>query len=129
MYEYPLDERYTTYCIWTDSFTNEQRKRFTHRPKPNRIGTAMAKIKPYMTDEEIKRHLAAYDESGFDDLPSWLRQELKVRQLVFKKRQPTELEQWETVSDAREHRIVNKELTQEDYKDKYMKGRSITIIT
>jgi len=89
----------------------------------------MNKVKPYMTDEEIKRHLAAYDESGFDDLPSWLQSELKVRQLVFKKRQPTELEQWETVSDAREHRIVNKELTQEDYKDKYMKGRSITIIT
>ena len=82
-----------------------------------------------MTDEEIKRHLAEYDESGFDDLPGWLQSELKVRQLVFKKRQPTDMEKWETVSDAREHRIINKELTQQDYVDKYRKGKSLTLIT
>ena len=83
----------------------------------------------YMTDEEVKQHIEEYGELGFDDLPDWLRSEITARQLVFKKRQPTELEQWETVSDAREHRILNKELTQEDYKDKYFKGKSITIIT
>jgi hypothetical protein len=126
---YPLDDKYITYCIWTTPFTNEQRKRFTCKPKPKKVITAMNKVKPYMSDEEVSRYLAEYNESGFDDIPNWLRQELKVRQLVFKKRQPTDMEKWETVSDAREHRIVNKELTQEDYKDKYMKGKSITIIT
>ena len=89
----------------------------------------MNKVKPYMSDEEVSRYLAEYDESGFDDIPNWLQQELKARNLQIPKRWPTDMEKWETVGDAREHRIVNKELTQEDYKDKYFKGKSITIIT
>jgi hypothetical protein len=42
---------------------------------------------------------------------------------------PTELEQWDTVSDAREHRIMHKELTIKDYQDKYKRGKNITLIT
>jgi hypothetical protein len=120
----PLSDNYILYCIYTP---------ITKPTKPQRVFkkvfTAMNKVKPYMTDEEVSRYLAEYDESGFDDIPNWLQQELKVRNLVIPKRQPSELEQWETVSDAREHRIINKELTQQDYVDKYRKGKSLTLIT
>jgi hypothetical protein len=89
----------------------------------------MSKMMPYMTDEELNSYLNEFSELGFDDLPSWLQTELKARQLVVTKREPTELEMWETNSDAREHRIMNKELTQQDYVDKYRKGKSLTLIT
>ena len=122
------DEDYHSYCVWIEPSTPEEREQRGKRVVAKKVFTAMNKVKPYMTDEEVKRYLAEYSESGFDDLPNWLQTELRARQLVFEKRQPTELEQWETVSDAREHRIVNIELTQEDYKDKYMKGKSLTLI-
>jgi hypothetical protein len=122
------DEDIVSYCVWVEPSTPEEREQRGKRVVAKKVFTAMSKVKPYMIDEEVKRYLAEYSESGFDDLPNWLQTELKARQLVFEKRQPTELEQWETVSDAREHRIVNKELTQEDYKDKYMKGKSLTLI-
>jgi len=43
--------------------------------------------------------------------------------------EPTEREQWDTISDAREHRIMHKELTIEDFQDKYKRGKSLTLIT
>ena len=89
----------------------------------------MIKLRPYMEDEEVNKHLSEYGELGFDDIPSWLKNEVKARNLIYEKRMPTEMEQWETVSDAREHRIMNKELTQQDYIAKYRKGKSITLIT
>jgi len=180
----PLSDNYILYCIYTP---------ITKPTKPQRVFkkvfTAMNKVKPYMTDEEVSRYLAEYDESGFDDIPNWLQQELRARNLAWnpnqqqqvkavdnprpllvksikvcekamkkkpsntiakrlkiykrvftrmgnmlikirrQRRFPTELEQWETVSDAREHRIINKELTQQDYVDKYRKGKSLTLIT
>lgn len=120
---YPLDERYTTYCIWIES-----KPRTIKAPEPKKVQTAMNKVKPYMTDKEVMRELSEFDELGFDDLPSWLKQELRARQLPIPKRFPTELEQWETVSDALEHRIVNKELTIQDYTAKYTKRLSLTLI-
>ena len=122
------DEDYDSYCVWIEIPTPEEREQRGKRVVAKKVFTAMNKVRPYMTDEEVKRYLAEYSESGFDDLPNWLQTELRARQLVFEKRQPTELEQWETVSDAREHRIANKELTQEDYKDKYMRRKSLTLI-
>ena len=89
----------------------------------------MNKVKPYMTDEEVNRHLSQYSESGFEDLPDWLRSEIRARSLVYENREPSELEQWETNHYAREHRITNKELTFNDYKDKYLNGKSLTLIT
>jgi hypothetical protein len=86
-------------------------------------------MKPYMSDEEILSALTEYDDSGYDDVPQWLKHELLARNLTFERRQPTELEQWETVSDAREHRIMNKELTIKDYQDKYKRGKSLTLVT
>jgi hypothetical protein len=116
------DGDYIRYCIWTPvTNPNRERKRVVKR-----VFTAMNKVKPYMTDEELHRELSQFDESGFDDIPNWLQQELRARQLPIPKRFPTELEQWETVSDAREHRITNNELTLKDYKDKYL-GKPLTV--
>ncbi len=87
------------------------------------------KPRKYMTDEELKQHLLEFDDLGFDDLPKWIQLELKARRLHFECRSPTELEMWETNKDAREHRITNKELTIDDYLDKYKRGKSLTLIT
>ena len=43
-----------------------------------------------------------------------------MRRIPIPKRQPTEAEMWETVSDAQEHRIMNNERTLQDIKDKYL---------
>ena len=123
-----LSEDYSIICIYLTPFTEKQRLSF-RKPKPNKVGVPMTKLKPYMTDEEVNKHLAEYGELGFDDLPSWLRHEILARNLKYDIRQPTEMEQWETVADAREHRITNKELTIKDYSDKYKRGKSLTLIT
>ena len=122
----PLGDNYVLYCIWHPS----RQKELPKKPKePKEVRTAMIKVKPYMTDEEVNRHLSQYSESGFEDIPDWLRSEIRARSLVYEKRTPSELEQWETNHDAREHRITNKELTFNDYKDKYLNGKSLTLIT
>jgi hypothetical protein len=120
----PLSEDYVLYCIWTP-VTEPTKPQHTYK----KVHTAMIKLRPYMEDEEVNKHLSEYGELGFDDIPSWLKNEVKARNLIYEKRMPTEMEQWETVSDAREHRIMNKELTQQDYIAKYRKGKSITLIT
>lgn len=82
----------------------------------------------YMTDIEVSVALLDYDDVGYEDVPDWLRSELESRNMLVARRKPTELEQWDTVADAREHRIVNKELTIQDYVDKYKHGKSLTLI-
>ena len=42
-----------------------------------------------------------YYNVGFEDLPRWLKQELQWYKVPS--REPTELEMWDTVKDAREH--------------------------
>tara|TARA_R110000751_G_scaffold50895_2_gene112053 strand:+ start:189 stop:611 length:423 start_codon:yes stop_codon:yes gene_type:complete len=120
----PLSNDYILYCIWL-----EPQERTHVTVKKYKTGVVMTKTRPYMSDEEVNAYLAEHGELGFDDMPSWLRLEVKARNLIYDSRQPTEMEQWETVSDAREHRIVNKELTQKDFSDKYRRGKSLTLIT
>jgi hypothetical protein len=88
----------------------------------------MSKMMPVHTDQDILRYVSEYDEQSFADMPDWLCVQMQVREFIFGPREPTELEQWETVADAREHRIMNNEKTLQDYKDKYFKGKSFTII-
>jgi len=84
----------------------------------------MSKIKPYMTNEEVNVALTEFGDVGYDDLPSWLKHELIARGLQFPKREPTDLERWETIMDATEHRIMNKELAIEDYINHYTGKRN-----
>jgi hypothetical protein len=73
-------EDYVRYCIWLEPFSDEYRK--ARVPTERKlIQTTVAKVKPWMTDEEVKSMLEEYGELGFDDLPGWLRKELKIRNL------------------------------------------------
>jgi len=74
-------------------------------------------------------YLAEYDELGFEELPEWLRHEIRSRDLPIPRREPTELEMWEAEKDAKEHRILHNELTIEDIKGKYMRQQPLTIFT
>lgn len=60
-------------------------------------------------------------------MPKWIKDQFLIRVTYLKPRQATEIEQWETVSDALEHRIVHKELTISDYYNTIVKGKSHTI--
>lgn len=82
---------------------------------------------PRMTNEEVLSYLNEYDELGFEDIPEWLRNELKGRCIFIEPREPTQYEMDATIEDAREHRIMNKELVLQDYIDKYKHGRQFTI--
>lgn len=86
-----------------------------------------SRLIPYRTDEDIRQLISFYDEQAFIDMPYWLRNTIIARNIRFRRRQPTELEMWETIADAREHRILNNEKTLEDYKDKYFRGRQFNI--
>lgn len=88
----------------------------------------MTRLIPYRTDEDIRQLVTYYDEQGFTDMPYLLRETIKSRSITFVRRDPTELEMWETNSDAREHRILNNEKTLEDYIDKYKRGKSFNIL-
>ena len=125
----PLGDTYSVYWLLCPPLPEEVRKRCIQRSRRKKVMTTVKKIKPYMSNEEVMSALAKYDDSGYGDVPQWLKRELQARSITFPKRQATELEQWETVSDAREHRIMHNELTIKDYQDKYKKGKSITIIT
>jgi hypothetical protein len=120
-----LDTYSTTY-IFHIPFTDAKREK-VRLQKKEETGYHVKVVKTYMTDEEVQRYLTEYGDRGYNRLPSWLKDEMKGRNLPCSTRQPTELEQWETVADAREHRIVNKELIIADYQDKYIKGRPLTI--
>jgi len=118
---------YVTLCSYVDAHSDEQRKKWTHKRQPSRIGTPH-KIKKPPTDAFLMRLLSKYDDDGYRRIPKWLRDAIESRGFVFKPRQPTEVEMWETVDDAREHRIMHRELTIRDYQDKYKRGKSLTLI-
>ena len=80
------------------------------------------------SDEELMNQLDYYNELGWEDIPDELQKSITSRTLLATKRTPTEQEQWETIADAREHRIMNKELTMKDYMDKYKYNKPFTII-
>jgi hypothetical protein len=185
------DEDYVKSHIEHTEFTDEEIKSHLKRPV-KKVETKVKKIKPYMTDDEVKATLSEYGEEGFDDLPDWLQSELRVRNLTWNEPKPlrkkmyknvidfskcisicrkalmkttgvkaqkiatrlkryenaqtrgnetteyyvidtrinpTEMQEWETVNDAKEHRIMNKELTIKDYLDKYKNRKSLTLIT
>lgn len=87
----------------------------------------MSRLAPHFTDDQLAFELMKYDEAAFSDVPENIRTLIIARNMTFDKREPTELEKWETVEDAREHRITNKELTIKDYLDYYRNGKSFTI--
>jgi|TARA_Y100000310_G_scaffold272045_1_gene286817 hypothetical protein len=87
----------------------------------------MSLLAPHFSDNQIAYELLKYDEVAFCDVPRWLREQVIARDMHFPRREPTELEMWETVADAREHRITNNELTIQDYLDHYKYGKSFTI--
>ena len=122
--EIPLSKEYTTYCVWVEPMSDEKRQRLTKRNEPIQTVALDHPKRKYMEDEEVREALREYDNHGFEDLPDWLQHELKARDLPHEIRMPTEFEQWETVSDAREHRIVNKELNIQDYLDHYRGKRN-----
>jgi hypothetical protein len=83
----------------------------------------MSRLCPYLTDEEVCMHLSDYDEQAFDQIPDWLQQELRVRHILFRSREPTEEEKLTTIQDAKEHRIYNNERNIGDFQDKYKRGK------
>ena len=115
----PLSNEYTTYCVWVESMSDEKRQRLTKRVAEPVPVMLVEHTRKYMEDEEVREALREYDNHGFENLPDWLQCELIARNLPHERRMPTEFEQWETVSDATEHRIVNKELTVKDYLNHY----------
>ena len=121
--ELTLSERY---LIITYPMPLNKAKRHV-RVQRNQIGSQIKIERPYMTDEEVIHYLEVYGSRGYEKLPSWLKTELSLRNLTWKPREPTDLEKWETVSDAREHRILNNELTIKDYQDKYIHDKPLTI--
>jgi hypothetical protein len=121
---------YVRYCIYQAKITNEQRDYLTKPRKGNwlqeamRNQTTVKKVKPDIPNKLLIRYINRYGEFGFKKLPKWLQTQIKIRSPIFKRRSPTEIEMWDTVSDAREHRIINKQLTTQDYLDHYRGKKS-----
>ncbi len=121
-------ERFTFVCIFFQPPAKSIRKRHI---KCNQIGPQANISRPYpkyMSDEEVNQALEEYGNRGFEKLPRWLQHELKARNLTWRPHPPTDLEAWDTVADARVHRITHNELTIKDYQDKYKRGKPFTIL-
>lgn len=112
---------YTRYCVFADHviLPNETKtyKKDWSRPLKRKLA---------LTTKQFCQRLGRYNEQGFTDMPKWLRDQFLIRITYLKPRQPTDLEKWETNSDALEHRIINNELTITDYHTRYVKGKQLT---
>jgi len=75
------------------------------------------------TNEEIMSQLDYYNDVAWEDVPHTIREQINARYILIPSREPTELEQWETIEDAREHRITNNEMTIKDITHKYTQKR------
>ena len=78
----------------------------------------------YMTDEEIHAYLNEHGDMAFENLPVWLREELKSRRLTWPNRVPTTQEFFDTIEDGRVHRVTNQELEIQDLQNFYLHGKS-----
>ena len=126
------DEDYHSYSLLFIPFTQEQKERIHHKTVTRTVGgkfNMVKKPKPYMTDVEVSNALERYEDMGYDKLPAWLKREMDARQLPIHKRHPDDVDKIIAEPDAREHRIMNKELTIQDYVNKYKHGQSLTLIT
>ena len=126
------DEDYLIYSLLFIPFTQEQKERIHHKTVTRTVGgkfNMVKKPKPYMTDVEVSNALERYEDMGYDKLPAWLKREMDARQLPIHKRHPDDVDKIIAEPDAREHRIMNKELTIQDYVNKYKRGQSLTLIT
>ena len=126
------DEDYLIYNLLFTPFTPEQKERMHHKTITRTVGgkfNMVKKPKPYMTDVEVSNALERYEDMGYDKLPAWLKREMDARQLPIHKRHPDDVDKIIAEPDAREHRIMNKELTIQDYVNKYKRGQSLTLIT
>jgi len=72
-----------------------------------------------MTNDDVWLHLQEYNDVGYHDMPKWLRNHLEAYDIRFDIRQPTQQEMIETEQDAKDHRILNNELTTDDLMEKY----------
>jgi len=113
---------YTRYCVFIDHVTLKKasinNRKDWSRPLKHKLA---------LTAKKFCHLLSRYNEQGFNDMPKWIKDQFLIRVTYLKPRQATEIEQWETVSDALEHRIVHKELTISDYYNTIVKGKSHTI--
>ena len=120
---------YTFVTVEHNNFDEDALK--AHRmPVPTKTYSIVKKkrSRKHMSDETLMAYVNEYNEHGYIDLPMWLQFELNVRNIKTPRREPTMDERFETIHDEREHRITNRELTLNDYKDKYMYGKSITVV-
>lgn len=110
---------YSRYCVFVDKVIlpkpTTKRKFSWDRPLRRKLP---------LSTKQFCHKLSRYNEQGFNDMPKWLRDEFLMRVTYLKPRQPTDIEQWETNSDAKEHRIVNKEMNIDDYHAMYVKGKA-----
>lgn len=88
-----------------------------------------SRMMPYHSNEDILRYVSEYDEQSFADMPQWLQIQMQVREFIFGPREPSEVEQFETIADAKEHRIYNNERTIDDFKDQYLRGKHFNFNT
>jgi hypothetical protein len=115
----PLHPAYTRSCVWVDC--SSTRKSITKPKQKVRYVPVRLKPRKKLTDDQVEAKLTYYDHLGYEDIPQWLQAELSVRHnsLVPETRTASEREQWDTVADAYEHRVTNKEMTTKDYIRKY----------
>ena len=113
---------YIRLCVFNPSISDDVRRRCTKSKPPPRyfMHEVITTPRPYMENEELLSHLSEYDESGFSNLPKWMRHELSARNLSFGPREPTRYEAKLAEPDAREHRRLYHEETLDDLYEHYV---------
>ena len=76
------------------------------------------------SDEDLMSQLDYYNEVAWNDVPHTIREQIISRTILLPARPPTKQEQWDTLSDAKEHRAMNNEQTMNDFKLKYQHKRN-----
>lgn len=115
-------EDYVFYCVIPPIIRDAVKARCRHKPKKRIRREETCAPQMYISNVELADALADYSNHGFDDLPDWIRYELRTRQLTFDTRRPESYERSVTNADLLEHKITNNELTINDYNFLAKKG-------
>lgn len=118
---------FTLTSVWIDCSGVVKRIASPVKEKTN-VNTVV-KHRKARSDAQIDEQAYLYGHLGYEDIPQWLQGELStLTTLQHNTRPASDLEQWDTVADATEHRITNNEKSTTDILNKYSnKGNQLYV--
>ena len=125
---HPLSSEYSIVTSHITLLTDDQRAslRGTKRKILRDTGTTPL-ARPPLDSYQLQIALNHHGDCSYTQLPRWIQLQLIAGDWKFEAHDPTNEEMIETLFDAQEHRVLNNELTFNDYRAKYLGGKKFSL--